>query len=132
MSTQIQQNSFNPMFDNSEILMMRHFWRVVPRLEALLLPEKKCTSETSRSRGYIRKGLQESVRTSTVVVSPDLLSPTPSTVVVSPDLLSPTPSTVVVSPDLLSPTPLTSSAMKTPENTEEESDDPAPADERDV
>ena len=118
MSTQIQQNSFNPMFDNSEILMMRHFWRVVPRLEALLLPEKKCTSETSRSRGYIRKGLQESVRTSTVVVSPDLLSPTPST--------------VVVSPDLLSPTPLTSSAMKTPENTEEESDDPAPADERDV
>jgi hypothetical protein len=39
-------------------------------------------------------------------------------------------SAVVVSPDLLSPTPLTSSAMKTQENTEEESDDPAPADKR--
>jgi len=38
----------------------------------------------------------------------------------------------VVSPDLLSHTPLTSSAMKTAGNTEEESDDPGPADERDV
>jgi hypothetical protein len=55
--------------------------------------------------GYIHKGLQESFFLT---------------------------STVVISPDLLSPTPLTSSAMKTPENTEEESDDPAPADERDI
>jgi hypothetical protein len=54
--------------------------------------------------GYIHKGLQESVRTSTVGVSPDLLSPPP----------------------------LTSSTMKTPENTEEESDDPVLEDERDV
>jgi hypothetical protein len=38
-------------------------------------------------------------------------------------------SIVVVSPDLLSPTPLTSSALKTQENTEEESGDLAPADE---
>ena len=38
-------------------------------------------------------------------------------------------STTVVSPDPLSPTPSTSSAMKTPEKTEE---DPEPADERDI
>jgi hypothetical protein len=35
--------------------------------------------------------------------------------------------TVVVFPDPLSPAPLTSSAMKTPENTEEDPDDPEPA-----
>jgi len=37
-------------------------------------------------------------------------------------------STVVVPPDPLSPTPSTSSAMKTPENTKAEPDDPEPAD----
>jgi hypothetical protein len=41
-------------------------------------------------------------------------------------------STVVVSADRLSSAALTSSAMKTSENTEEESDDSAPADEGDV
>jgi len=93
------------MFDNSEILMIRHFWRVVRRPETLLLPEKKCTNETSRSRGiYSQRPPGVFFRTSTVVVSPGLLSPTR----------------------------LTSSAMKTQENTEKESDDPAPADERDV
>jgi hypothetical protein len=37
-------------------------------------------------------------------------------------------STVVVCPDPLLPTPSTSSAMKTPENTEEDRDDPEPVD----
>ena len=37
-------------------------------------------------------------------------------------------STVVIYPDPLSPTPFTSSAMKTPENTEEDLDDLEPAD----
>jgi hypothetical protein len=40
--------------------------------------------------------------------------------------------TVVVSTDRFSPAALTSSAMKTSENTEEESDDSAPADKADV
>jgi hypothetical protein len=40
-------------------------------------------------------------------------------------------STIVVSPDALSPTPSTSS-MKTPEVTEEDHDDPEPADEGDI
>jgi len=37
----------------------------------------------------------------------------------------------MVSPDHLSPTPATFSAMKTPENTEENHDDAEPTDERD-
>jgi hypothetical protein len=38
----------------------------------------------------------------------------------------------MVSPDPLYPTPLTSSAMQTPENIEEDTVDPEPADERDI
>jgi hypothetical protein len=41
-------------------------------------------------------------------------------------------STIVIAPDLLSPTPSTSSAMNTPESREEDSDDPEPADEGDI
>jgi len=39
---------------------------------------------------------------------------------------------VVVSPDPLPPTPAIYSAMKTPENTDGNPDDPEPADERDI
>ena len=41
-------------------------------------------------------------------------------------------STVVLSPDPLSLTAATSSAVKTPLDTEEDPDDPEPADERDI
>jgi hypothetical protein len=41
-------------------------------------------------------------------------------------------STVVVSPDPLSPTPSNSLAMKTPENTEENPDKPELGDEEDI
>jgi len=41
-------------------------------------------------------------------------------------------STVVVSPDHLSPTLSTSSTIKTPSKTEEDPDDPDPADEGDI
>jgi hypothetical protein len=41
-------------------------------------------------------------------------------------------STIVISPDLLSPPPSTSSAMNTPESREEDSDDPELADEGDI
>jgi hypothetical protein len=41
-------------------------------------------------------------------------------------------STNVVSPDPLSPTPSTSSATKTPENTEDDPDDPERAGEGDI
>jgi len=38
----------------------------------------------------------------------------------------------VVFPDTLSPTPSTSSAIRTPTNTEEDFDDPEPADKGDI
>jgi len=41
-------------------------------------------------------------------------------------------SNVVVSPDPLSPTPSTSPKMKTPKNTEEDPNDPEPADVGDI
>jgi len=41
-------------------------------------------------------------------------------------------STIVVSHNSLSLTPLSSSALKTPENTEENPDEPKSADERDI
>jgi hypothetical protein len=41
-------------------------------------------------------------------------------------------STIVVSPDPLSPTPTTYSALMTPENAEKDPDDPEPADEGDT
>jgi hypothetical protein len=41
-------------------------------------------------------------------------------------------STVAISPDPLSPTPSTSSAMKTPENSEENPDYPEPVSEGDI
>jgi type VI protein secretion system component VasA len=41
-------------------------------------------------------------------------------------------STVVVSPEHLSPTPSMSSAMMTPENTEEDLDDPEPVNKGDI
>jgi hypothetical protein len=41
-------------------------------------------------------------------------------------------SAVVVSPDLLPPTPSTSSAIKSPKNTEDSPDDPEPAIEEDI
>jgi len=40
--------------------------------------------------------------------------------------------TVVAHPDILSPTPTTSSVMKTPENREQNPDDPEPAGEGDI
>jgi len=63
-----------------------------------LLPERSFINETGRSQGHVQMA-SKSVSTSTVVVSPDPLSPTPST----------------------------SSVVKLPQNTEEYPDDPEPA-----
>lgn len=88
----IKQNSFNPKSNNLEILIVWHLRRVAPRAKILLLPEKKADLKD------IFKTASKSVCISTVVVSPDPLSPSPST----------------------------SSAMKTT-NTEEVPDDTEPA-----
>ena len=62
-----------------------------------LLPERSVINETGISQGHV-KTASKSIRTSTVVVSLDLSTPTPST----------------------------SSAVKSPENTEKYPDDPEP------
>lgn len=82
-----QQNSFNPVSNNFSI---QHFKGVVSRSEVIILTKKKksCIYE-----------IPKSVHTSTAVVPPAHLPPTPST----------------------------SSAMKTAENTKAEPDDPKPA-----
>jgi len=53
----MQHNSFNPK-DNSEILIIWHFRRVVTMPEVLLLPEKSVINETGRSQGHVPKGLK--------------------------------------------------------------------------
>ena len=64
------------------------------------LPEKSFISETDRSQRYVKKELQKNFRTSPLVLIPDPSSPNPST----------------------------PSAVETPDNKEEDSDDPEPAD----
>jgi hypothetical protein len=87
----IQQNLFNLICDNLEILIIWHLRRVVPRLEVLLFTTKKCLLMKEADLRHIIKKASKIVCTSTIVVSPHLLSPTPSA----------------------------SSAMKTPENAED-------------
>jgi hypothetical protein len=85
------------------ILIICHSWRAEPRLETLQFEYKKKRSmEWAVVREMIKKA-PKSVCTSTVVVSPNHLSPMPST----------------------------SAAIKTPGNTEDEPDDSEPAHERD-
>ena len=91
------------MSDNSEILIIQHLRRVVPRPEFLLFANKRASSVKQADLRDMLKKASNSVCTSTAVVSPDHLSSGPST----------------------------SSAMKTPENAED-LDDPEPADERDI
>jgi hypothetical protein len=95
----IQQSSFNLIPNKSEILIIWHLRTVVPRPEILLFTRKCFISEISRFRDVFKKAFK------------------------SVCLLA-----VMVSPDPLFPTPSTSSATKTPENTEEDPDDPEPAD----
>ena len=96
--SQIPQNSFIFTSDNSEMLIIWHLGKVVQRPEVLLFSRKSSISETDRSQDYIQKA-SKSVCTSTVMVPPDPLSPTPST----------------------------SSAVKTQEDTTEDLNDPEPA-----
>jgi hypothetical protein len=44
---------------NSNTLIIWHFRRAVPRLEVLLFTRRIFTSETGRSLGYVKKGLQD-------------------------------------------------------------------------
>jgi hypothetical protein len=83
-----------------EILIIQHLRRVVPIPEVSLLTGKKLHQSNWQISRTCSKKATRSVCTSTIVVSPDPLSPTPST----------------------------SLAMKTPENTEEGPGNPEPSD----
>jgi hypothetical protein len=54
----IQQNSFNLTYNNSEILIMWHLRKVVPRLEVLLFIWKKASSmKQADLRDTLKEGL---------------------------------------------------------------------------
>jgi len=65
------------MSDYSEILIVWHSRKVIPKLVIFLFTRKSFISETGRLMGHVYKGLQEYA--STVVVSADPLSPVLST-----------------------------------------------------
>jgi hypothetical protein len=91
------------MFDNPDILIIGHLI-VIPRLEVLLFNQEKASSVKETDLRDMFKKATKSGCTSTVVLYPDPLS-------------------LTVSP---------SSATKTPVDTEEDPDDPEPADEEDI
>jgi len=66
----VQQNFFNPMSDNLEILIIQRLRRVVPRAEVLFLPEKSFISETD-CRDMLKKS--ECICISSTVDTPRLL-----------------------------------------------------------
>jgi len=98
----IQQNAFNTVSDNSEILLVQNLRRIVIRPEILLFTPQKI-NETSDNSDMFPK-LWNDIWTRTAMVSPNPLSPSPSTL----------------------PT------MKTPENIEENPNDPEPTDDGNI
>jgi len=100
----VLQISFNLTSDSLEILIIQHLGRIVPRFEVSFVTRKTSFSiETGNFRDMFKKAYK-SICTPTVVAHPDTLSPTPTT----------------------------SSVMKTPENGEQNPDDPEPAGEGDI
>jgi hypothetical protein len=75
----IEQNSFNLTSNNSEILIIQHMRKIVLRPEMFLFTRKKASSMKQADLRNMFKTVSNSVCTSTIVVSPDFLSPTPST-----------------------------------------------------
>ena len=73
LSDCILQNLFNLTSDYSEILIMWHLRKVVPRLVVFLFTRKSFINETGRLMGHVYKGFHECA--STVVVSADPMSP---------------------------------------------------------
>jgi hypothetical protein len=75
-SSLVQQHSFNPTSDNSETLTMRHLTKVAKTGSFAFYQGEKSINETGKFQGHVQKA-SKSVCTSTVVVPPDTLSPTP-------------------------------------------------------
>lgn len=70
----LQQNSCNTTYENSEILIIWHLRRVVPRLEILMFTRRKPVQWNKYISGTFSKRLPE-VCTSTIIVSSDPLFP---------------------------------------------------------
>jgi len=68
-SYNVQKNSFNSTSNKSQILIVRHLRRIVPRPK-----ERSCINETGRSQGHVQNSLRECL----YINFPDPLSPTPS------------------------------------------------------
>jgi hypothetical protein len=83
------------MSDNPEVLIIWHVANVVSRLEVLLFTRKKLSVKQADLRDMFKQASQSFC-----------------------------PSTIMVSPNPPSPSPSTSSAIKTPENPQEDPDDP--------
>jgi len=62
------------MSDDSNILMIKHLRRVVPRLEALFFNRKKTSSIKQVALRDMPKNASKRIHTSNAVVSPDLVS----------------------------------------------------------
>jgi len=99
----VQQNSFNLTTNNMEILTVQ-LRQGVPKHKQLLFTRKNASSMKQADFSNMFKNASKTVCTSNAVVSPDPLPPTSST----------------------------SSAMKTPEHTKQDRDNPEPADKGDV
>jgi hypothetical protein len=53
----LQLKSINTIYDNSEILIIWHWRRAVPRPEVVLPDQKKIINQTGRTHGHIQKDL---------------------------------------------------------------------------
>jgi hypothetical protein len=71
----VQQNSFNPKYDNSDTPTIWHLRKVVPRLEVLLFTRIKALPMEQADLRDMFKKAYICVCISTNVVSPDSLSP---------------------------------------------------------
>jgi hypothetical protein len=72
VSGYILKNLFNLMSKYSEILIMWHLRKVVPRLVVFLFNRKSFISETGRLMGHVYKGLQECASTVVLPAAPCL------------------------------------------------------------
>jgi len=58
LAASVQTNSFNPMSDNLEFLIIQHLKKIVSRPEVLLFTRKSCNNETGRSQGRVQQDKQ--------------------------------------------------------------------------
>jgi len=58
LAASVQTNSFNPLSDNLEFLIIQHLKKIVPRPEVLHFTRKSCNNETGSSQGHVQQDKQ--------------------------------------------------------------------------